>query len=818
MTFLGVDWADVRKGAMGGLHVGGRVLASIFAGPAGAKLADQSEALQTRGGLLPGWAQSAESAQPVKESTVSIANPDALVVIHRSDKIDDPIRTAAQVVITGGKRFEGDGKKFTFGYENPSRVEITTRSGQKAAGTDVKQIIFLNGSETRIEGSSDMDEYDVLGRQIVGEMLGMTGETKMHDMSAVEEIADNMYIHGVDILGATPPTRRVGFVFKTTPAGRKYTALVVSKVRRGDFKTSVSNARDVGRRAVEISARIRNALRRMPTRVRGAAPKRPQRAKRLITDAQLKTLADQLEKAGKALVGRAGKLEDSVAVGDAKQKTAALALRAKMFNPKMARAKSVKAGSAAKLAQAMRPVTAASRAAVSRPLTSRALSLPTRGMSRAAVLGYWNEILGAELNEILGQITDAEQAAIEAEADKYFGSRDGSTSPTTTTSSSDYGTSYSDPYTSSYTAPSYDRFPGPEDNNYGVGPAPTEAPEPTEFQRGPDPATDRNVYNSSRMPLPGIIYYELERGLPRDKFGSWERYYGQSRALPHGGNGYYWSGTIAVEAEGWARRQLNQSGGYEDIGVPVTYLLQYPTGVQESGGGSADWGPLVGAPDDWTKGLRFDMATKQWFWFWDQAPEWATGKVIRKAQLLHQAQLDHDALLTAAKADYAWQQAQDRLDAQQAREQSRQQALVDAEAERRRIQLDVERQAFEAKQTERQGEIDAMMQQEEARWVAEQARLEQQQMAQESQFMTQQAQLDQQERQMMLDYFRQHPQEMFAQQGGGAEYDAEYAEEDPFATYYAESDEGVDWGDNGQRDGLDQGLSDASEDELFENM
>jgi hypothetical protein len=95
---------------------------------------------------------------------------------------------------------------------------------------------------------------------------------------------------------------------------------------------------------------------------------------------------------------------------------------------------------------------------------------------------------------------------------------------------------------------------------------------------------------------------------------------------------------------------------YHDFeNVPVDYIQQLP------GGPDGSWGPLVGAPNGWTKGLRFDWDTMGWFWFFDQAPSWA--RTPKDLERLHQAQVDWATAVTNAKTEAAAQAAQEQLEA-----------------------------------------------------------------------------------------------------------------------------------------------------------
>lgn len=718
------DWSDIGKNVFGGVHTAGKILASAFGG---APLVAQVERLEQP--ILPEWAGGAPPP-----GSVLVTGPQAFVIVRQSGAVDGST-TARSVLVTGGSRIAGDGR-FDFGYDGVARLDVVAKDGRKASGTDVKAILFRGGSEsspTVVKGDTMVTEYG--GKYVENE----PGESF--------EVARNIYIHGTDICGALsgPQASRANFVIRKTARGRTFTSLATTP-RKGDIRASVANARDVGRRAVQVANRINSTLSRLPTTVRGATPQR--QARRQVTIVEMRKLAGQLAAAGKKLIDKGEKLDAGAKKADARLKAGTMALAAKQFR-----------GMGARAGRVLAPGVLAPGAVRQATVTRAAPAAAVRAAQRASVVGdyeigayevlgdawevlgeeLWGdyEVLDAELSalhyEVLGDAeADAAQAAAEAEAYAAFGPRPGESGPTAPSTGEPAGAS------SYASAPVGAPVTGPE-SNYGMGPPPTEAPPPAPgtFTPGTPPETDQNIYDSTKMPLAGIVYYSGEKGLPRDGMGSWNRYYGD-RGTAEGGSGFYWDG------ESWRQRDKTGPAAYHDSdplsAANIDWMIKLSAGDPAT---LAAWpytpyGPLVGSPNGWTKGLRFDVSNRSWFWFLDQAPKWAT--VVQDLERLHQAQVDYETALTANKTAYLEQVAQDKLDAQQSRNLARQQALDDANTARQQQELETRA-----------------------------AQLEQQMAEQQQRYEGQMADLDVREQSAMMSYFEQNPEEMFAavEEGGG---------------------------------------------------
>lgn len=211
MRQIGVDWEDLGKNIFGGVHVAGRTIASAFGG---AGLADMAEKLESP--ILPDWAKRGQAADirifdnvalnavtaknvaktpvipaaPKKTSSITettvpaapkvddvpevgVTRPDFIAVYHKNVKPTDKPEWTPNVTavgIWGGKRLPGSkpaydpkkdavpGKKFSFAYDAPTRVDIVTVGPDGKVSTtvlkDVRQIAFAGGEEMRADGKA----------------------------------------------------------------------------------------------------------------------------------------------------------------------------------------------------------------------------------------------------------------------------------------------------------------------------------------------------------------------------------------------------------------------------------------------------------------------------------------------------------------------------------------------------------------------------------------------------------------------------------------------------------------------------------------
>jgi len=154
-SVIGDSLADIGKNIFGGIHTAGKLLASAFGA---GKAAESLESFETKQGWLPGWAaggQPQAATQPNKVAKVT--TPDYVVIAPKSGSAPVVVQDAAIVTVTGGGRFDGNGYKhgdkvgstFSFGFDQPVSVSIVRRNSSKVDTSDVKQVLFLGGSEEK---------------------------------------------------------------------------------------------------------------------------------------------------------------------------------------------------------------------------------------------------------------------------------------------------------------------------------------------------------------------------------------------------------------------------------------------------------------------------------------------------------------------------------------------------------------------------------------------------------------------------------------------------------------------------------------------
>lgn len=172
---VGLSIEDFGKSVFGGAHMAGSVLAKAFG--AGALVAP-IENLESP--YLPDWAKGTAAAIATHVATVAI--PDYVVVVHTdASKAPDVLIAPDTVSVSDGKRFDGNGykkgeapgKSFSFGYDAPSKVDLTTK-GKKTSLSGVKQVLFLGGQEAKTTVAGETMDHRQLADQILGELA--TGE------------------------------------------------------------------------------------------------------------------------------------------------------------------------------------------------------------------------------------------------------------------------------------------------------------------------------------------------------------------------------------------------------------------------------------------------------------------------------------------------------------------------------------------------------------------------------------------------------------------------------------------------------------------
>jgi hypothetical protein len=634
------------------------------------------------------------------------------------------------------------------------------------------------------------------------------------------EVAENDYVYGTYVLGATVDllaqhrqalrnSRRSGFVFKKTPNGRLYTSLVTARAPRNS-RASIANGRDVARRAQALGARFKASLNKVA--IHGLVTPPRSGTKPRYTVAQLKKMSDDLAKTGRELERLVEKHEKRI---DAKD--ASLASRQAKVKAALAKVRHTSLTLPPKAKPAAGAVKAPSRTAA---LTSAVRLTGDYDVQVLGpdfqilgphdddqILGPDFQILGAEDHvEVLGEAAIAEILGAPTDPDPTRPGYliDGSPDPSYAEGG---GEPASDGSTDSYASE------GPP--SYGMGPAPTKAPdlvEGTDYVKDPYFVAANNEttpFSSVKevdvgvptQPVPlGAVYFENQKPLPWQGVGSRTRFTRDAPAdVTARENFAVASGGLARNG-GWGASGFQLGGGNQSI-MDGWYLywegnqasapdLRYKRDGQGGGiGGNYSqsmaervkrsmafgWGPLVGNPGgDWTKNLHYDVGADKWFWYRNNAPDWAT--TADNAERLEKALLDWKTEWTRRKTEYDTQQVNDRLEAQEQERLAKEQAKYDADMERQRERDDAE--------------------------AARQATLAEQQQGQfEQQYAQQEAQLELDQQRAMLEYMRAHPDEA---------YPAQAAEE-------GGDDEGIDWGQP-REEGFSEGGEEATEADLLEDV
>ncbi len=320
------------------------------------------------------------------------------------------------------------------------------------------------------------------------------------------------------------------------------------------------------------------------------------------------------------------------------------------------------------------------------------------------------------------------------------------------------------------------QVPGPPD--YGAGPTPTVdtvSPQPeidyvpssdlgddsAQFYTSDPSGTLPNGSMGSPVPL-GAIYFDGSQPIPFRGVGNTTCFNGMlpGGVMPKGGpnSGYEWHGSGGFD---WALVLQGSGGGYS--GGKNYDKVSNPDAAMISESQKNGWGPLIGNPQGgWTNGLRFDVAKMAFFWPFDMAPSWAQAPMKQAA--FNAAIVAWKAAQTAGQADYVAAQLQDKLDAQTAAANTRQQAQQD-------VGLAMQQQQFDQQQTQQQSALDMQSQQDAEQMQMQQAQLDAQQQASDIAAQQQQDQLYAQQQQMMMQQQAmappQYAQQQYADQGGG---------------------------------------------------
>lgn len=218
---IGLDIVSLGKNVFGGVHTAGGALARAFG--AGAAV-DALTKIETNAGLLPSWAQGTSPSKPA-----AVTSPDFVVIVHAAPQQPDVITGPASAVVTGGKRFDGNGYKsgqgfgssFSFGYDGPTKIDVVS-GGTTTSYASPKQVLFLGGAEatpaapaTAVKGD-EMSE--ILGAMSTDEAVKALGE-------AVDDLIGwSNYDTAAAIFsgGQTAPISAILNAFKSHQTGHNY--------------------------------------------------------------------------------------------------------------------------------------------------------------------------------------------------------------------------------------------------------------------------------------------------------------------------------------------------------------------------------------------------------------------------------------------------------------------------------------------------------------------------------------------------------------------------------------------------------------------
>jgi hypothetical protein len=453
------------------------------------------------------------------------------------------------------------------------------------------------------------------------------GATDGQEGGMLGEYDPTFIFGGLEVLGAAmaprrPVPARAGFVLKQTAQGRPFTSLVVGQPKLGDHKKSIANARDVAKRAQSFAAKAQKQIDKLKKiGIHGVAPIR--RVQRAISVAQAQNIVKKLDQRGKKLAQSADKHSTTVQTATAKQ-----------------------AQGLGKIAQKMK------------------MAAHSGTRIDGDIFGY-DEIMGDTAWQILSD--DSIMFGYDLSRDLLFGDDPSAVPPP------DDGSAVAvDPNTGDV---------ADSDIASQLGSPPTldsvKADALTKAQKDPRPGTfdDPTVYTT--LPQGAVIFDNSHPWRGVLPVASYQRYFG-GPGEGGGKSGYNWDDT--GDSPGWWHHISSDPSADQDHKPHSDEMADIQAASVKRG-----HGPLMGGPGtDW-KGLRYTSAPGadgkgQWFWYRDQAPDWATQDEYNT--LLSQALLDYNAQAEALKTDAATKAAQDALDAAQADALAKQQASEDAQTQR----------------------------------------------------------------------------------------------------------------------------------------
>lgn len=255
---MSAELDKIAKDIFGGVHTAGKTVLSLFG--AGV-IAQPLEQLEAQAGLLPDWALPQSDATAVDKAAYVVLVPTS----GKPQVFTGPVRA----VVKGGKRFPGNGyqpgepfgKRFSFGYESPSRVDVGTQRF-----SDVKMVLFSDGSEstTRVAGNfkeNTVSNY-LLGSDILGAPYKPRRQVKKSltgSVIAARAAVELAKSTGKAAISASKRKPLAGRKALTTVKGEEIDSLVREVVRDYGPDAGYASTMDIG--GEEIDSLVREVVR-----------------------------------------------------------------------------------------------------------------------------------------------------------------------------------------------------------------------------------------------------------------------------------------------------------------------------------------------------------------------------------------------------------------------------------------------------------------------------------------------------------------------------------------------------------------------------
>ncbi|MDO8681562.1 MAG: hypothetical protein Q7R30_23860 [Acidobacteriota bacterium] len=643
----------------------------------------------------------------------------------------------------------------------------------------------------------DVTQEDV--DRIYGEVLGMTGTTEISTVEEPEEVSENDYIYGSDVLigaakyesktramaGKVIP-QRAGFVLSKSPAGRNVLSLRITATRPGAFQTTASNAKTVGLRVMKQGQDLKDALNkkgvfalapvlRKKTNVVGATLTRRGGGRRLMkrfTLSQMKAVAQRAISDGAKLVQKATTFENKVAMANAKR-----------------------AAGMKRMADGGKNVSAPTGVRDPNYVPSNTLpraNVPPPTVSGLDLLGYVDAVIGAPWPGYLDEA--ATQCDPDPKWDADWGQGPGGWMREC------QGTGLPSDIPPAGSTPPAGTPPGVPWTPRALPPQPTKddvAPKPfVDYE--PAPASDEHLGDMAieyhKVPKGGVPW-DASGSIPYQALGSYAYFTGHApQATAGSGGGFVWNGS------GWSFSA--STGGKEDRYGGTTAELNDRSL-------KANYGPLIGSPKpekQFFNRLHYSDGTREspqpannllgelegvkyepcFFWFFDQAPPNKVAPLLNAR--LEEATIKWNTIVLNAQKEAEIEAVKDQLAKDTKRDLDKSNVIRDAaDADRIRKEVEESEHRINLSTTEQESALSQIDVDRERAALETENAANQLAIDQERGFMQQQ--------QQMMDYYAQNPQMAYGGGYGGEGYGGEY-ERDPNDLNSDPNDPGnVDWGD-----------------------